>query len=459
MISRSLTADEFYAERDDRTDRCVDSPAYQQAQLSVVLDPWYAETLAGQVAILIIANLCARWCRNVRFSVPRVMVHPRVRSLVIGEPQGVLEDAVVSTAQATDPFGTFDIDPPSSDAVHLHVGGGTGVNELSVRGAGWLALAGRHLGTVPEHDTANPFGAILAACVGSALMFRLALRDHRVPETVRLSLWNLRGGANAWDGPSAASVEFGHAYLIGCGAVGSAISYLLPVAHLRGEITLVDGDRVEVSNLNRSPLFTLRRVEEPKVAVVSEFLGAAGYTTTAVPAWFDEALRDRDLFAKRPDLVIPVANERHVRRLVAHQLPPLQVYGTTGQDWNAFLGRHVPLLDDCLACRFPADQVPPTACATGRVDREGEGPGDGRASDAALPFLPTAAAAFAVAELAKLATIGRPEGANFACLDFRGDFADFITEQRFPTAGCSCANQRDAWTRINRGTRFAPLSP
>jgi hypothetical protein len=135
---------------------------------------------------------------------------------------------------------------------------------------------------------------------------------------------------------------------------------------------------------------------------------------------------------------VAVANERDVRRQIQHQVPPLQVYGTTGRNWDAFLGRHLPLKEDCLACRFPQPQgvgEPPLACGSGILPAALE---TGTSVTATLPFIPTAAAVMTVAELAKTRLLDYPRNANFGCLDFLGNVADFVTIARQRSGGCIC---------------------
>jgi molybdopterin/thiamine biosynthesis adenylyltransferase len=59
--------------------------------------------------------------------------------------------------------------------------------------------------------------------------------------------------------------------VLGVGGVGGAVATSLVAAGV-GEVRLVDGDRVELSNLNRQTLFRTRDVGRPKAAVASKAL-------------------------------------------------------------------------------------------------------------------------------------------------------------------------------------------
>jgi molybdopterin/thiamine biosynthesis adenylyltransferase len=275
---------------------------------------------------------------------------------------------------------------------------------------------------------------------------------------VRISLWNLRTGNDADVGDEIHDVELGVSLMIGCGAIGSAIAHLMPVAGVKTSLITIDGDDADITNLNRSPLLTFDDLEANKATTVAKFLRSAGMPAREIPMWFDEALAQQRVFDGRPDIVIPAANERHVRHEIQHQVPPLMVYGTTSRDWQAFLGRHIPLREDCLACRFPRRPpigAPPLRCATGSID---SGQGEPASNDAALPFVSTSGAVLAVAEMIKLAAMGRPLNPNFACVDFRGGLDHVMVAQREAAAGCICGPHRAAWPTINGSSRFSPLS-
>lgn len=456
-----IPRERFYALRDSRTTTYSGTSDYRDARVVVSVDDAEAETASGQIGFLTAANLLARWCRSARFVAPKIELHPRARPLVEGDP--LLGEAAAAIAAAADPYGDFGVGSAGRDVVdwHLHIGARNPAAASRILGRGWLALAGGAVQELPEGDGDAVLGAVLAACVGTAHAFRAAIGHPRALGDLRLSLWNLRGAAAAVDGPKNIEGDLARVHLIGCGAVGSAMAYLLPLARLRasGGVVSVDGDRVDVTNLNRAPLFSFADVGKPKVQVVSSYLRRNGFDVEECEKWFDEAVDSGQVFAPRPDVVIPAANDRGVRHSIQSQVPPLQVYGTTGRNWDAFLGRHIPLQEDCLACRFPAPVVfdePPLACATAPI----RAPGDSHAEsvDAALPFLSTAAAVLGVAELVKATLEGFPRNPNFACLDFGGDLSDFVRAQRRETARCHCTQQRRVWLELNGRSRFAALT-
>jgi len=451
-----VTAEEFYALRDDRTNQCARGNDYTDACIGITIDDQAADTYAGQVAFLLLVNLTARWCRRIRLIAPRATVDRRLGFLRAGFED--LSDLALAIARSADPFGDFDSGPATSSGwLRVHVGSGSAPDDAHrIRGSGWIALAGDTVST-PEAGGDEAIGAALAACIGAAWAFRNALRDSPPLGAVRLSLWNMAGGEAAVQGPVGLETRLGLAALIGCGAVGSSMAYLLPLVNAKARLVLVDKDPVDITNLNRSPLFFYEDFKAPKTRTLATYLRRAGFDVDDVPMWFDEALLAKRIFAERPDIVIPAANEHGVRLAVQQQVPPIQVYGTTGRDWQAFMGRHIPQREDCLTCRFPvqAPAVPLLRCATSAVSM----PDQPVSADAALPFLSMAAAVLATAELIKTSHPGFPQNGNFVCLDFRGPLTDFFVVQKAASPTCSvCQFQTRVWTKLNERTLFSSLS-
>ena len=134
---------------------------------------------------------------------------------------------------------------------------------------------------------------------------------------------------------------------IGVGSVGSCALFFLGLITRNLRAVLVDRDNVKIENVTRSALFSWRDAlqETPKVEVAARWLREVGVEQIEpLAAWLHEI---PDHWAGRPigtpDLLISAANERNVRSVIEAAHPPLQVYATTGQNWQATLFRHIPL--------------------------------------------------------------------------------------------------------------------
>lgn len=457
-LAPHMTGEEFYKERDSRTSLKASEGVLKSAKVAVTIDRDEVQRAEGQAAFILSVNLISRWCRNVFVCAPRAPVHPLLKL----PRASSIDEVALKIARRADPFGQFTIvDRVPADHPGVHVGRNPESGEFPVLGRGWLAIAGEEVKEIGDEDeSSNLLGSWFAACIGVSYAFRRVLRHTKdLPKRCKLSLWNLRGGKGAQQGPQIESPALGRVLIVGAGAVGSAVCYFLPYLNPElDSITLLDEDPVEISNLNRTPLFIAEDVDLPKVNVAANYLRAFRFQAFPVPAWFDKATKSGQVSVNAHDLVLPLANERNIINSLQEQVPPMAVYGTTGTNWDIFLGRHIPLKEDCLACRFPAPvTVPRFACSIGFLAEPADRT-NGNGETGALPFASSAAALITCAELAKLAFPGYPSNSNYASLGFLGPLDDFLTLPFNATPGCTRCPRKGVWLRLNGGSRFARLS-
>ena len=133
--------------------------------------------------------------------------------------------------------------------------------------------------------------------------------------------------------------ELGDVWSIGVGSVGSCALFFLGLITRNFRAVLVDRDNVEIENVTRSALFSWRDAlrEASKVDVAACWLREARVEQIEpLVAWLHEI---PDHWTRRPtgtpDLLISAANERNVRSVIEGSHPPLQMYATTGQNWQS----------------------------------------------------------------------------------------------------------------------------
>jgi hypothetical protein len=221
-------------------------------------------------------------------------------------------------------------------------------------------------------------------------------------------------------------------------------------------------DFVKVHNLDRSPIFVASDVDEinpkSKVAITEAYLRSVGVQNVAQEQkpldqsslWFDRR-------AGTPDLLVSAANERNVRYIIEQSSPPLQIYGTTGANWEASVIRHIPLVDPCSCCLFPPDTPQAaTTCATETVVR----PDTGDAVDASLPFLSFAAGLMAAAEILKAKLPGYPFSANRTTLyTHAATVPRFVSPRLTQRPDCQCRVRHSSVHRqMISGSRYEILS-
>lgn len=382
-----MTDDEhFYLERDRRTRECGVVHGLDQP-VRVAVGRAAANSPAGQVAVLALVNMLARIHRCLQLDVPPVdLLKP---ALV---PATRLDEAAATLAKAINPCIGIDARQSSSYGIGLGPDAPPGLPWYA--GAdGQVALIDRHPLPFPQTDSLS-LGAALTACLAAAAVLRQVLGQDQRP--VHLSAWDFREGDSAARGPDLPGpVDVGNVLLVGAGGVGSCLAYWLREFGIVGNWHVLDGDEAILHNTNRCLGLLACDAGWPegpprnKAIAAAELFGAIPH-----PVWYDDF--DHDSF--KPDLILPLANERNVRHAIACRGEPVILHATTSRTWEAQLHRHLPGHDDCITCRMPdpKSQVQ-LACATVSLEKAGE-----PSTDAALPFLSATAGLLLLSGLYRL---------------------------------------------------------
>jgi molybdopterin/thiamine biosynthesis adenylyltransferase len=403
---------EFYAARDDRTSRISDGTDYRDAAILVAGESDALSTYAGRVAARTTLNLLSRFGRNVDLAFPSVAADDE-----LGPTAPTLAEQSLRQMWAADPHGRFGwTRAPDLSAYDCIVA--VGDSDLETRatptirldGGGWLARVVRDESIEPvDIEDTNPIGPAVAACLGSAEAFKTVVGapEAGLTDAVTYDAFSHEAYEEAVTPAHPGlpmSINLGTVRMVGVGSVGSAAAYFLRRLSVEGALQLVDYDPVELVNLNRSPLFTARHAleETSKAEATAEFL-ADHMDVQTFEGGYDEFT---ETAPETADIVLPLANERNVRRSIQYDRPPLMIHASTGQS-DVFVRRNIPLEDPCLLCHFPPETAETdAACAAGEAptsdDSEDNGP------DAAFPFASFLAGCFMAGELAKLPLDGYP---------------------------------------------------
>ena len=446
-----MNEEEFHRRWSDRTARYPNTSAAQaESTVHIHVDPDYAETHAGQVGAITAASLIGRMYRNVAVDVPSLRLCDTLPWAGAG-----LDDIVMRTLEDAHRYGHYEQRTAHTED-HQVVIGPTG-SGLVAHGAGWGAYCGMGPSPLGQSDEPNPFGAAFAVVMAAAQLQRSQEAWSTEPTLVDTYLW--RADVPHLEAPHVVpSVELGEVWSTGVGSVGSCSLFFLGLTTRAFKAVLVDADPVEIENVTRSAVFSWKDAldEVPKVTAASGWLRDIGVVQVeSHVAWLDEIPdRWRQRPAGTPDVLISAANERNVRSTIEGAYPPLQVYGTTGRNWQATLFRHIPVTEACSRC-VPGEEKPvqETLCATGKPE-----PGvNDHEDDVALPFLSYAAGLMTAAEIIKLTLTGHPVTPNRVFFEpgGRGLFALALREK----PGCICQGREASIHRaVVEGSRFAPLS-
>jgi molybdopterin/thiamine biosynthesis adenylyltransferase len=360
----------------------------------VATGPDTAATSVGQVAVLSAVNMLAR-------AHPAIVLDLPDTPLIVSSPTGgaTLAQACEQLAREANPRISLPATPCDRAPV-LSIGIGEDTPRASVYagGARFTARTGASPQTLSQ-DASTLVGSGMAVALAAGYVFRTALAMPAVIER-SISLWTLQETSDSTGPDACGPVDIGEVWMIGAGAVGSGLAWWLHHAGVTGKWIIIDGDLVEVSNLNRSlGLFAHHAgltglPPALKAEAAAELIPGAH----AFPHWWEDwAATD----PASPDVLLPLANERTVRPAIAAYSHPATLHASTSPNWTAELHRHLIGRDDCIACRLPDIGTPTFVCATAPTDSPTNDEQEPR-TDAALPFLSGAAGLLALAGLLQL---------------------------------------------------------
>jgi molybdopterin-synthase adenylyltransferase len=159
-----------------------------------------------------------------------------------------------------------------------------------------------------------------------------------------------------------------HALIIGIGGLGNPVAQFLAAAGV-GTLTIVDADRVDLTNLQRQILFDTDSVGRPKVDAASARLGAVNAEVRVVAV--SVRVRDRELgpLAAGVDVVIDCSDNfatRHaVNRACVHAGKPLVSGAAIRFDGQISVFDMRDARSPCYHCLFgEGDEFEETRCAT-----------------------------------------------------------------------------------------------
>ncbi|MBB4305690.1 hypothetical protein GGD81_004772 [Rhodobium orientis] len=448
-----MDSNEWLKRWNDRTlryaHRCLD-PAHP---IAISCDRERLSRFDTQIALLSATNLFGRMSPNVVLAFEDAPINA-----ALPWPGTSLHTHILSGMRAANPFGTYQARDLSPMDFRIHIG--RGHEGFVVDGTGWNAYVGPGPSPLPEQRDGNGFGAALAVVVAAAQLFRNPFNQITKPFIGNALDWSDTVTHHEHDFVHAPDI--GRIHFIGLGSVGSAALYYLGLATRSFIPTLIDMDRIKIHNLTRSPIFIAADcVDETKypeggvykVAAARRFLNEIGISdVVSDPAALHQSVYWREREAGTPDIVVSAANEHDVRYHIEMGYPPVQVYATTGKNWQVALLRHHPGDDACSMCVFPPERSKiPMACATDHVTV----PETGEQIDAALPFLSFGAGLMTAAEIVKLALPGFPFSRARVNLNLRTD--PIMTATPIPhRTGCTCEQRNKAvHLQMFTGSRYA----
>lgn len=229
-------------------------------------------------------------------------------------------------------------------------------DEVHLSADGWVARTSPGKGKAS--GTTNVFSSAAAAALGCAELFRRVFLSTRSDAPFSLSLLNYddRAGENAPIG----RLQLNSVVFAGIGAVGNAAIWTLARhSRLSGSVTIIDHERVALSNLQRYVLTDMSTVGQRKIDLGSRELADSGLNIETFEGTLEQFADVHNGIS--PEVLVVSVDNVASRRAAQALLPRLAINGWTGDgslgaSWHIFSARAA-----CLACLYHPRGVGPSA--------------------------------------------------------------------------------------------------
>ena len=357
------------------------SQLHEAQSVRICISRSWAASHAGQLLLSCLVNLLCRQVdivRRIEICVPEIS--PQIWLPTEGQN---LSDALVSLASWA-VAGRVEVEPfaPTGIADFLVViGDGSEVPERDARiaalcaiGDGWKAWVGEldcaPRGCIPR--STDPLGPFFAASLVAGEVFKRTrgLMRGKYLTSHGYSLWS--GGTNSsWaeleDGPSVAGRILAPVHLLGAGAVGNGVAYVIASSMLQSAyVVVIDDDLYDATNLNRCPLAGIGNKDQKKAEVLAAMLRTAGVGAFDFPGTVrDYVIADRnnlrrDVAARVDqllfDVVLSCVDKGTSRQDVQGLWPAMLLGGSTLGMMARTNAYRTSRESACLACHNPSEK-------------------------------------------------------------------------------------------------------
>ncbi len=204
----------------------------------------------------------------------------------------------------------------------------------------------------------NPFGSGISACIVASNVFRQIFKsDFQKTDfdvKVDFSAFSLDSETNT--NPSLEEIELNDVIIAGIGAIGNGTVWALShLENLKGKITLVDGETVSLSNIQRYVLFNENDENSIKVDAAKEFFNQEHLNIETCKGNWDDFIKKRDSW-NIECVAIGIDNEKD-RIGIQSSLPHI-IFNSFTEPELIGITRHTDFEKNaCLACSYIPNTV------------------------------------------------------------------------------------------------------
>jgi len=371
-LKMTMKAQNYEREFFDRTFRFVEQSLcpsdvrlalsrLETAKVAIVADEETLKATNGQHMTVLAANLLSRFCRHIDLFVPH-SIETQLRLPILSH--GNLITSLEDLCRQINPHGIFRGNPPQDHLYDASLVIGKGMvlrrNTIFINSDGWIACVSTDGEIISAMHNENAIGAHLAACFGAAEVFKgifrgvEGIKEKYTKPLNSLSYSPLNNIPNEEpdENPRLPSkLDLGTIHLIGAGAVGCPVAYVLAsIPGLSGRIIVTDPQSIETSNLNRLPLALNSDVGDKKVEVIRK-IATPNLEVSIQPNTFQEYFQE--VGSPIVDLIVDTVDDVETHWFVQRIFPRVLLNGgTIVEDVN--LVRIDDFLNkSCLGCIYP----------------------------------------------------------------------------------------------------------
>jgi hypothetical protein len=313
----------------------------QRNTIEIAFDKNAVESLEGKHTLDLLIRLVVRLYPNVKLTSIDADGHPLYQELLtlaksinpvisISSDKPTIRIVVGKTQLPEDTFPT------------LYVGSENWIVKFSTKKA------------VGSTNYNNPFAAGAAACFASANLFRFVFKESLtygdLDSDFELSIFNF--SKIFYDcGPDIDKVHLPESTIVGLGAIGNGFIWALGrVNNLMGKINLVDGERIDLPNLQRYVLADQESVNQIKVDIASRYLNSKKLNIHPFPNNWDRFIAKRNNWSIDQ---VAVAVDSAKDRILIQGALPRKIFNSWTQLESLGISRHLKFIDSaCVACLY-----------------------------------------------------------------------------------------------------------
>lgn len=226
---------------------------------------------------------------------------------------------------------------------------------------GWEAYSGYEMIEIKAKDSMiNPIGASLSSAFGAAEIFKCILKEEFKSINKKLKFQNVKFSAFSYDLSNNCKnprlpgyINIGETLLVGAGAVGMAFISVLRHLNIGGNLTIIDHDSIDASNLDRYIGVYADNINNQKTSVAKAALShLQNLRIIEINSKYQQYVES---LGRVINLAICTVDNDETRQELQCDLPGILLNGVTGQSTFS-VSRHDFINDACLGCLYPIEK-------------------------------------------------------------------------------------------------------